>query len=250
MAFMGDILEPQSCLYRVVVHTELLCGVQRMRTALGTHPLPIICNPVLDQEQMDKYNLYREKVKEVKHQNKLQRRQEQSSHLQNLGSRERIKKVAAGFGTTDSMMEIMSDKMTDKILEEVGNMLATSLNTLATTDRSTTAAAKEERLEDTQAGTAVSLTTLRNKISQKNAVTEQISEAKSTLRQYVAEIREVEKNIFSTDLSQDNMMQWHNLEAKISNLQVNLFKLESRLKNLSMDIIMIKNKLGLSCAKL
>merc|ERR1719470_562833 len=134
MAFMGDILEPQSCLYRVVVHTELLCGVKRMRTASGTHPLPIVCNPVLEQEQMDKYNLYREKVKEVKHQKKLQRRQEQSSHLQDLGSRERIKKVAAGFGTTDSMMEIMSDKMTEKILEEVGNMLATSLNALATTD--------------------------------------------------------------------------------------------------------------------
>ena len=44
--FVGEILEQQSCEYRVMVHTDKLCVVGRMRTANNTSPLPIVCHPV------------------------------------------------------------------------------------------------------------------------------------------------------------------------------------------------------------
>ena len=127
-AYLGDILEPQSCEYRLMVHTDKLCGVARMRTPEGTNPLPIVCNPALNQDQMDEYNLYREKVKMAKQEKKLQRKQDQSFLLKDLEPRERIRRVASGFGTTDGMMEVMGDKIADKMLEEISNLLSVSLN--------------------------------------------------------------------------------------------------------------------------
>ena len=62
--FVEDIIEPQSCEYRVYVHTSRVCGVAGMRPAAGSTPaLPIVCHPVLDQVQMDKYNIFKEKSK-------------------------------------------------------------------------------------------------------------------------------------------------------------------------------------------
>ena len=89
--FVGDILEHQSCEYRVFVHTSRLCGVARMRTAEGTTPLPIVCHPVLDQDQMDKYKLFKERSKMARQLKKQQRRQEQSLQLvKQMGPRKRV----------------------------------------------------------------------------------------------------------------------------------------------------------------
>ena len=74
--YVGDILEQQSCEYRVMVYTDRLCGVARMRTASATTPLPIVCHPVLDQVQMDRYELYKEKTILARQLKQRQRRKE------------------------------------------------------------------------------------------------------------------------------------------------------------------------------
>ena len=132
--FIGGIVEHAACEYRVLVHTSRLCGVARMRTAAGSTPaLPIVCHPVLDQGQMDKYNLFKERSKLARQLKKQQRRQEQSLNLvKQMGPRQRgIRRVATGIGAVDGMMEMMGDKMMEKIFNEVDTLLDVFLNTLA-----------------------------------------------------------------------------------------------------------------------
>ena len=54
--FIGDIFEPQSCEYAIVVHTSRLCTVPWLRPPQEPTPLPIVCQPLLTTEQMEKYN--------------------------------------------------------------------------------------------------------------------------------------------------------------------------------------------------
>ena len=71
--FIGDIFEPQSCEYTIVVHTARLCAVPwlrppQVREITGSvklyctelfqeaAPLPIVCQPLLTIQQMEKYN--------------------------------------------------------------------------------------------------------------------------------------------------------------------------------------------------
>ena len=257
-AYLGDILEPQSCEYRMMVHTDKLCGVARMRTSEGTNPLPIVCNPVLDQEQMDEYNLYRDKVKTAKQEKKLRRKQDQSKLLKDLEPRERIRRVASGFGTMDGMMEVMGDKITEKMLEEVSKLLAVSLNPTGASQE----ALNQERdkvgsllsADGMGRGASeqddVSLDSVKDLIAKRNFLFEKVKNAKSTLGKYLKEMVEVERKLFHTQMKKGNYlllkaleMEWRGLEATVSSIQMNIAKLESKAKSLSMTIMMMQNKL-------
>ena len=257
-AYLGDILEPQSCEYRLMVHTDKLCGVARMRTSEGTNPLPIVCNPVLDQEQMDEYNLYRDKVKTAKQEKKLRRKQDQSKRLKDLEPRERIRTVASGFGTMDGMMEVMGDKITEKMLEEVSKLLAVSLNPTGASqealnqerDKVGSLLSADVRGRGASEQDDVSLDSVKDSIAKRNFLFEKVKNAKSTLGKYLKEMVEVERKLFHTQMNQGNYlllkaleMEWRGLEATISSIQMNIAKLESKAKSLSMTIMMMQNKL-------
>ena len=57
MEFVGDIFEPQSCEYTIVLHTARLCSVPWLRPVAESTPLPIECSPLLAREQFDKYQV-------------------------------------------------------------------------------------------------------------------------------------------------------------------------------------------------
>jgi len=258
-AYLGDILEPQSCEYRLMVHTDKLCGVARMRTPEGTNPLPIVCNPALDQGQMDEYNLYREKVKMARQEKILKRKQDQSLLLKDLEPRERIRRAASGLGTTDGMMEVMGDKITDKMLEEVSNLLSVSLNI----PMASIQALHQERDKsgslfsvDRKAGEVsdkdddLTLNSVEELVAKRNFLEEKVNNAKSTLAKYLKEMVEVENKLFNTQKNQGNSlllkeleMEWRGLEMTISSIHMNIAKLESKAKSLSMTIMMMQNKL-------
>ena len=68
--------------------------------SLSYHPSAY--HPVLDQVQMDKYELYKEKTILARQLKQQQRRKEQSLELaNNMEPRQRVKRVAAGVGTMD-----------------------------------------------------------------------------------------------------------------------------------------------------
>ena len=68
--FIGDIFEPTSCEYTIVVHTarfesksklghkiillHRLCSVPWLRPAAEATPLPIACNPLLPKDQFSR----------------------------------------------------------------------------------------------------------------------------------------------------------------------------------------------------
>jgi len=59
--FVGDIFEPQSCEYTIVVNTARLCSVPWLRPAAEARPLPIACSPLLARDQWSKYQAYQER---------------------------------------------------------------------------------------------------------------------------------------------------------------------------------------------
>merc|ERR1719266_2268788 len=61
--FIGDIFEPQSCDYTIVVHTARLCSVPWLRPAAEATPLPIACNPLLPKDQFSRYQVYQQRKK-------------------------------------------------------------------------------------------------------------------------------------------------------------------------------------------
>ena len=46
---------------QVVVHTSRLCAVPWLRPVLEPTPLPIVCRPLLSEQQMEQYNRYIER---------------------------------------------------------------------------------------------------------------------------------------------------------------------------------------------
>ena len=45
----------------MVVHTSRLCAVPWLRPVLEPTPLPIVCRPLLSEQQMEQYNRYLER---------------------------------------------------------------------------------------------------------------------------------------------------------------------------------------------
>jgi len=232
-----------------------------MRTASATTPLPIVCHPVLDQVQMDKYKLYKEKTILVKQLKKQQRRQEQSLELvNNMEPRQRVKRVAAGVGTMDGMMEVMGEKIVQKILSEVNTLLEVSLggppsegkvNTKDVRQMSESSSFKERLAPDPLGKEPVpSLASLKDLMEQRSVHMERIVEAKKTLEQYITEMVATENTLFHMEHTKENTeltagleLSWRSLELTIGNLQESIAKLESEAKSVSNALLMMKSKL-------
>jgi len=261
--FVGDILEHQSCEYRVFVHTSRLCGVARMRPAAGTTPaLPIVCHPVLDQDQMDKYKIFKERSKLARQLKKQQRRQEQSLQLlKQMGPRQRgVRRVVTGAGAVDSVMEVMGDKLMEKIFNEVNTLLDESLGTHAGdginegSSAPVQSSADDQELKDGmdlhEEEQVVSLASLQNLIGKRNVLWDRILEARKTLEQYKTELIATESRLFSIKHTEYNVekiaaleVKWRSFEVAVRNIHGNIAKLESQAKSVTERILTMKKRL-------
>merc|ERR1719318_1289633 len=240
-----------------------------MRTAAGSTPdLPIVCHPVLDQDQMLRYNLFKERSKVARQLKKQQRMQDQSLKLvKQMGPRlprqRGFRRVTTGIGAVDGMMEMMGNKMMEKIVNEVDTLLDASLSTIAgdginedknvqssTPEQSS---AEDQEVKDDQnlvEDQEVSLASLQDLVGKRNILWDRILEARKTLEQYKTELVATESRLFSMKQTEENVeriagleMKWRSLEVAVRSIHRNIAKIESQAKNITRRILMMKNKL-------
>merc|ERR550519_547374 len=115
---IGDIFEPQSCEYSIVIHTNKLCSVPWLRPLAEPTPLPIVCQPLLSVDQMEQYNVYQEKKKIA---DQLAAKKKEA---------ERTKELLASEGTgaqggrgLDGLLSSLSDNMADNLVSEIHSLL-------------------------------------------------------------------------------------------------------------------------------
>lgn len=118
--FIGDIFEPQSCEYTIVVHTAKLCNVPWLKPVSEPTPHPIHCNPILTGEQFNRYQLYQEKKKELAALEAEQKKKEVAAALQE-------KSKLGEMGAMDSILNFAGDNMADTLFKELNTMLDSAL---------------------------------------------------------------------------------------------------------------------------
>lgn len=129
--FIGDIFEPKSCEYTIVIHTDKICSVPQFKPATDTVPMDINCKPILKKDQMEKYERYA-KLKAKKLQLKRMKvKKEQEQFLKLLTEGSNPLKSLPGFGEDNinklvkelgAFMETGLDKSSDKPEIRVINM--------------------------------------------------------------------------------------------------------------------------------
>jgi len=128
METIGEILEPQSCEYTMVVHTNRLCSVPWLRPQADAAPLPIKCSPMLSTEQLDKFTRYQEVKARQAMVLKAKREEEQRASLMKQLDGEDLSQIdiesQAGLDVLQSMV---GDKVADKMVLELNSLLDTAL---------------------------------------------------------------------------------------------------------------------------
>eukprot|EP00092_Neocalanus_flemingeri_P036781 GFUD01040042.1.p1 GENE.GFUD01040042.1~~GFUD01040042.1.p1 ORF type:complete len:690 (+),score=189.07 GFUD01040042.1:86-2155(+) len=266
--FVGDIFEHQSCEYRIVVHTSKVCGVPWLKTVAVTTPLSIVCHPVLSQLEMDQFKLYEERRKLVLQLQLKQRKQKQAVQLvQDLKHDEWVKGLAGGFGTVDSMMEVMGAKMMGKIFGEINTLLENNLVDFAGGKKnagggkgtspsvSISKSTVNKKLNDKRAlldsgGKKVSEANLHGLIGNRKKLGDQIFEASITFEQYKGELLATEQHLFHLKLSAENKerienleLKWRSLDMTLRSIQAHVAKLKSQEKSFTRRISSLKNSL-------
>merc|ERR1719402_847945 len=112
--FVGDIFEPQSCEYTIVVHTARLCSVPWLRPAAEATPLPIACNPLLPKDQFSRYQLYQQRKKLAA---SLAEKEKKEKQMEMLTS---SKEAVAGGG---ALLDLMGDTMAERLVGEIHTLL-------------------------------------------------------------------------------------------------------------------------------
>merc|ERR1712142_911657 len=181
-----------------------------------------------------------EKVKIAKKQKNELMREEQASTIKDLEPSKRIARSAAGLRTSDVMMEEMGEKISEKMLDEIGKFLAVHLNTASQTQsvKKVSSSTPEDEMGN------IEEKTLKDMIEKRNSVLLKVDEAKSTLTKYANEMVKVENKLFSKQQSQSDLrlreeleMEWRSLDETIRSIHMNIAKLESKAKNLTMNIM-------------
>ena len=118
--FIGDIFEPQSCEYTIVIHTSRLCSVPWLRPVADPTPLPIVCQPLLPPEQLEKYKAYLEKKKLADQLAAKQKKAEKTAELaKSLGG----SFVGDEAGGLDGLLSSMGDNMAENLVSEISSLL-------------------------------------------------------------------------------------------------------------------------------
>merc|ERR1719427_649656 len=178
------------------------------------------------------------------------------------------------------MMEVMGDKMMDKILKEVNTVLEstfvgfagveTNKDEVKETSESSTKSNdvnvnevkktinhvnKVKKLDDRwdligSHDEKVSEVSLYDLVVKRNSLWDKIFEARKTLEQYRKELIACEQRLFLLKQSEENKMkieglelQWRSLEATLRSMNAYIAKLESQAKSVTRRILFLKNKL-------
>ena len=119
--FIGDIFEPQSCEYTIVLHTSKLCSVPWLRPVAEPTPLPITCKPLLTNEQMEKYNKYLEKKKLA---DALALKQKEAKKAEEMAKKSTgISSLGDGVHSLDGLLSSMGDSMAENLVSEISSLL-------------------------------------------------------------------------------------------------------------------------------
>lgn len=119
--FIGDIFEPQSCEYTIVVHTARLCSVPWLRPEAESTPRPIQCNPLLPSDQFSKYQLYEEKKQMVA---KLAEKERKRKQAAVIAAQEGVDQKMVGSA---GLMDLMGSNMADRLVGEINTLLGSAL---------------------------------------------------------------------------------------------------------------------------
>jgi len=121
---VGDIFEPQSCEYTIVVHTSRLCTVPWLRPVADPTPLPIVCNPLLSHTQMDKYKLYQERKKVAEDLAEKDRQAKKAVELASQMGAKHVDLIKPGTGRSlAGVLNSMGDNVADNLVSEINTLL-------------------------------------------------------------------------------------------------------------------------------
>jgi len=121
---VGDIFEPQSCEYTIVVHTSRLCTVPWLRPVADPTPLPIVCNPLLSHTQMDKYKLYQERKKVAEDLAEKDRQAKKAAELASQMGAKHVDLAKPGSGSSlAGLLSSMGDNVADNLVSEINTLL-------------------------------------------------------------------------------------------------------------------------------
>merc|ERR1719318_503806 len=176
-----------------------------------------------------------------------------------MGPRQRgVRRVVTG--AVDSVMEVMGDKLMEKIFNEVNTLLDESLGTHAAEGINEGSSAPVQSFEDDQElkdgmdlheeEQVVSLASLQNLVGKRNVLWDRILEARKTLEQYKTELIATESRLFSIKHTEHNVkkiaaleVRWRSFEVAVRNIHGNIAKLESQAKSVTERILTMKKRL-------
>merc|ERR1719318_2043441 len=176
-----------------------------------------------------------------------------------MGPRQRgVRRVVTG--AVDSVMEVMGDKLMEKIFNEVNTLLDESLGTHAAEGINEGSSAPVQSSEDDhelkdgmdlhEEEQVVSLASLQNLIGKRNVLWDRILEARKTLEQYKTELMATESRLFSIKHTEKNVkkiaaleVKWRSFEVAVRNIHGNIAKLESQARSVTERILTMKKRL-------
>jgi len=123
--FIGDIFEPKTCEYTIVIHTNKICSIQQFKPTTETVPLGISCKPVLGDEEMKKYEQY----------SQLKAKRTELSLLQIKAKQQKFLDMLTGNAPPDTDGKLSKELSStpeasgqmDKLLAELGNFVDSAL---------------------------------------------------------------------------------------------------------------------------
>merc|ERR1719427_1707131 len=184
------------------------------------------------------------------------------------------------------MMEVMGDKMMDKILKEVNTVLESTFVGFAGVE--TNKDEVKETSESSKKSSEVNVNKVKKTINhvnevkkkddrwdligsynekvsdvslydlgvKRNSLWDKIFEARKTLEQYRKELIACEQRLFLLKQSEENKMkiqglelQWRSLEATLRSMNAYIAKLESQAKSVTRRILFLKNRLKVKSSK-
>lgn len=282
--FIGDIFEPQSCEYTIVVHTSKLCSVPWLRPVADPTPLPIVCNPLLSHSQMAKYKVYQERKKVAE---ELAAKERKAKKEAELARRMGAKQVANSGSETSlaGLLNTMGDNVADNLVMEINTLLEKAMagdgnmNVVDLRDRNklTSKESKEIETEDKESNKKneasavdgkwdlihnkhqpVSDPELQDLINERNNIWRKTHEAKKMVKKYTSQLHDTEtflKNEKSDAFQSKEIIT--NLEEQKERIENTLVKareavanLEADSKDISHKIVSKQSKLSQSVEKL
>ena len=257
--FIGDIFEPQSCEYTIVIHTSRLCSLPWLRPAAEPTPLPITCHPLLSRHQMEKYQSYLEKKKLV---DELELQRKQSKKLSDQAA------VVNDVGNLDQLLSSLGDNMAETLVTEITSLLGTAVSgetaaggikVIDLRDKETKPDDESEKVEDWniihEPGSQPNKD-LEELISERNQLWRAIHENKKLIKKYSSQLRDTNTFLANERLEQSNDNTVEKLETQqktIENLLTKtseaLIELESKSKDVAQKIISTQNKIRINIEK-